>query len=82
VDHFPDAKDSTVIYVMAQQYRLERRYAGPDGVFGRQDMKFVASDNVFGVDPSDPNGKDDIQTLNEIHVPSASPSSSMSVPRT
>ena len=25
--------------------------------------------NVFGVDPSDPNGKDDIQTLNEIHVP-------------
>jgi len=31
-------------------------------------MKFVKADNVFGVDPSDPNGKDDIQTLNEIHV--------------
>ena len=31
-------------------------------------MKFVSDTNVFGVDPSDPNGKDDIQTLNDIHV--------------
>ncbi len=31
-------------------------------------MNFVSGTNVFGVDPSDPNGKDDIQTLNEIHV--------------
>ena len=69
VDHFPDAKNSTVIYIMAQQFAWNIRYAGPDGQFGRQDMKFVSSDNVFGVDPSDPNGKDDIQTLNEIHVP-------------
>jgi cytochrome c oxidase subunit 2 len=73
VDRFPDAKDSTVIYVMAQQYAWNIRYAGPDGVFGRQDMKFISSDNVFGVDPSDPNGKDDIQTLNEIHVPVGKP---------
>jgi len=73
VDHFPDVKDSTVIYVMAQQYAWNIRYAGPDGVFGRQDMKFVSSDNVFGVDPSDANGKDDIQTLNEIHVPVGKP---------
>ena len=69
VDHFPDAKDSTVIYVMAEQFRWNIRYAGPDGVFGRQDMKFISQDNVFGVDPSDPYGKDDIQTVNEIHVP-------------
>ncbi len=69
VDQFPDAKSSTVIYVMAQQYAWNIRYAGHDGAFGRQDMKFVSSDNVFGVDPSDLNGKDDIQTLNEIHVP-------------
>jgi cytochrome c oxidase subunit 2 len=69
VDHFPDAKDATVIYVMAQQYAWNVRYAGPDGVFGRQDMKFVSDGNVFGVDPNDPNGKDDIQLLNEIHVP-------------
>ena len=40
-----------------------------DGKFGRQDMKLISSDNVFGVDPADPAGKDDIQVLNEIHVP-------------
>jgi cytochrome c oxidase subunit 2 len=73
VDHFPDAKDSTVIYVMGQQFAWNVRYAGPDGVFGRQDMKFVSSDNVFGVDPADPAGKDDIVTLNEIHVPVGKP---------
>src|SRR5271156_1138545 len=32
-------------------------------------MKFVTADNVFGVDPTDANGKDDVQVLNEIHVP-------------
>jgi cytochrome c oxidase subunit 2 len=69
VDKFPPAGESTVIQVVAQQFAWNARYAGPDGIFGRQDMKFVKSDNVFGVDPADPNGKDDIQTLNDIHVP-------------
>ena len=32
-------------------------------------MRWVTSDNVFGVDPNDPNGKDDVQTINEMHVP-------------
>lgn len=73
VDQFPAAKDSTVIQVVAQQYAWNARYAGTDGEFGRQDMKFVQLDNVFGVDPSDPNGKDDVQLLNEIHVPLGKP---------
>ena len=68
VDKFPPASESTVIQVVAQQYAWNARYAGLDGIFGRQDMKFVASDNVFGVDPTDANGKDDIQTLNDNHV--------------
>jgi cytochrome c oxidase subunit 2 len=69
VDQFPSASESTVVQVAAQQYSWNVRYAGPDGVFGKQDLKFVAQDNVFGVDPSDPNGKDDPQLVNEIHVP-------------
>jgi cytochrome c oxidase subunit 2 len=51
------------------QFAWNARYAGPDSIFGRQDMKYVATDNVFGVDPTDKNGKDDVQVLNEIHVP-------------
>jgi cytochrome c oxidase subunit II len=73
VDKFPAASDSTVIQIVAQQFAWNARYAGPDGVFGRQDMKFVKSDNVFGVDPTDANGKDDIQVLNDIHVPLGKP---------
>src|SRR5205085_2509949 len=44
-------------------------YPGKDGIFGRQDMHNVTAENVFGVDPKDEHGKDDVQTLNEIHVP-------------
>jgi cytochrome c oxidase subunit 2 len=73
VDHFPDAKNSTVIYVMAQQYAWNVRYAGADGVFGKQDMKYISAGNIFGVDPTDASGKDDIQLLNDIHVPVGKP---------
>lgn len=69
VQSLPADTDCTVIHVVAQQFAWNARYAGPDGIFGKQDMKFVTADNVFGVDPTDKNGKDDVQVLNEIHVP-------------
>jgi cytochrome c oxidase subunit 2 len=73
VDKFPPASESTVIQVVAEQYNWNARYAGPDGIFGRQDMKFVSDTNKFGVDLTDPNGKDDIELANEIHVPVGKP---------
>jgi cytochrome c oxidase subunit 2 len=69
VDKFPKESESTVVQIVAQQFQWNARYPGKDGIFGKQDMRWVTSENVFGVDPADPNGKDDIQTLNEIHVP-------------
>jgi cytochrome c oxidase subunit 2 len=69
VQDFPKPEDSTIIQVMAQQFAWNVRYPGPDGKFGRQDMKLISNDNIFGVDPTDPAGKDDVQLLNEIHVP-------------
>src|SRR5271154_3256917 len=69
VDKFPSASESTVIQVVAQQFAWNARYAGPDGKFGAQEMKLVTADNIFGVDTNDVNAKDDIQVLNEIHVP-------------
>ena len=68
VDKFPEEKDSTVIQVVAQQFAWNVRYPGKDAAFGRQDMQLVKSDNLFGIDPADTKGKDDVQTLNEIHV--------------
>lgn len=69
VSEFPNPKDATTIQIVAQQYAWNVRYPGPDGKFGRQDMTLVSDTNVFGVDPTDPDGKDDIQLLNDIHVP-------------
>jgi len=57
VDAFPEEKDAVVIQVVAEQFRWNARYAGPDGIFGKQDMKFVKEANIFGVDAADPNGK-------------------------
>ena len=73
VDKFPDAAHATVIQVVAQQFAWNARYPGPDGKFGQQQMKLVAENNVFGVDPADPAGKDDIQVFNEMHVPVGKP---------
>jgi cytochrome c oxidase subunit II len=69
VDKFPNKDGSTEVQVVAQQFAWNLRYPGKDGKFGRQDMRWVTPENVFGVDPNDPNGKDDVQTLNEMHVP-------------
>ena len=69
VEKFPTAAEATIVQVVAQQYAWNARYAGADGKFGQQSMNLVAENNVFGVDPADPAGKDDIQILNEMHVP-------------
>jgi cytochrome c oxidase subunit II len=69
VSKIPDAADATKIQVVAQQFDWNFRYPGKDGMFGRQDMHFVKDDNVFGVDPNDPAGKDDVQTQTQMHVP-------------
>lgn len=73
VDAFPKESESTVIQVMGQQFAWNARYAGADGILGKQDVALVSPQNSFGVDPADPNGKDDVQVLNEIHVPVGKP---------
>jgi cytochrome c oxidase subunit II len=69
VQQFPKPENATVIQIMAQQFAWNARYPGPDGQFGQQNMKLISADNIFGVDATDPHGKDDIQLLDEIHVP-------------
>jgi cytochrome c oxidase subunit 2 len=67
----PDAAQSTQVRIMGQQFNWNAQYPGKDNVFGKQDMRFVNNTNLFGVDPADPNGKDDVAVmgLGEMHVP-------------
>lgn len=62
-------EDATEIQVVAQQFAWNGRYAGQDGKFGAQSMQLVEDGNLFGVDPADESGTDDVQVLNEFHVP-------------
>ncbi len=66
-----EAKDATSIQIVAQQFNWNARYPGKDGIFGKQDMRFVEEKNLFGADPNDAAGKDDVALAPspEIHVP-------------
>lgn len=67
---FPAESESTVVHVVAQQFAWNVRYPGADGKAGRQDFHLVnAATNPFGLDPNDPDGKDDFATVNDLHVP-------------
>lgn len=70
---FPKESESTVIQIVGQQFAWNARYPGQDATFGKQEMARVTQENLFGLDPNDPNGKDDVQVLNEIHVPLGKP---------
>jgi cytochrome c oxidase subunit 2 len=59
--------------VTAEQFAWNVRYAGRDGVFGRTDPMFYSLDNPVGLDPADPQGRDDIIGLNVLHAVAGRP---------
>lgn len=52
--------DRLVVEVMGEQWRWNYRFPGPDGIFGRTDVRLTSGDNVFGIDMTDPAAADDI----------------------
>jgi len=69
VNALPDAKNATVIHVIAEQYAWNIHYPGPDGKFGKSSVKLVAPENPIGLDRDDPAAKDDIVTNNQMWLP-------------
>ena len=69
VRQFPAESEATVVRVIAAQFAWNVHYAGADGKFGRTDVKLVAAENPIGLDRSDPNAKDDITDINNLHLP-------------
>ena len=64
----PTGKNIMEVKVVAQQFAWNVHYAGPDGRFGHTSARFLY-DNPIGLDPNDPDGKDDITTMNQIYLP-------------
>ncbi len=74
VDALPERKDTLKLRVVAEQFAWNIHYPGQDGIFGKTDIKFFDKQtNPLGIDPNDPNGKDDITTINQLHLPIGRP---------
>ena len=70
VDAIPPESEALVVQVTGEQFAWNAHYAGPDGVFGRTDIKLLdLQSNPLAVDRSDPAAKDDITTVNQIYLP-------------
>jgi cytochrome c oxidase subunit II len=74
VDHVPPESEALVVHLTAEQFAWNVRYAGPDGVFGRTDVKLIdVQSNPLGLNRSDPAAKDDVTTLNQLYLPANKP---------
>lgn len=52
--------DARVVEILGQQWSWAFRFPGEDGELGAVDARRVGFDNVFGIDPDDPHGQDDV----------------------
>jgi len=60
--------------VLGQQWQWQFRYPGADGVLGTADTEFVSETNPFGINPNDPNGRDDVVVNDpDMHLPVKQP---------
>ena len=70
VDHVPSENEALVVQATGEQFAWNFHYAGPDGKFGRTDIKLLdLQSNPLGVDRSDPAAKDDVTTVNQLYLP-------------
>jgi len=73
--HFAPAPAGALpIQALGKQFAWSFRYPGPDGKFGRTDLKLVNDEggNPFGLDDKDPAAKDDIMSAS-LKIPAGRP---------
>jgi len=69
VKAFPSASEAVVVRLVGEQFAWNVHYPGPDGRFGKTDIKLVTADNPLGLDRRDQDAKDDITTINQMNLP-------------
>ena len=65
----PNDAQALHIRVVAEQFAWNIHYPGKDGKFGSGKIDLIGGDNPLGLDPEDKDGKDDIVTINQLHLP-------------
>ncbi|MGE0355411.1 MAG: c-type cytochrome [Burkholderiales bacterium] len=67
-------KDAAEFEVISQQWHWSYRFPGRDGVLGTVSTRFIDDANPFGLNPDDPNGRDDVLVASqEVHLPLGKP---------
>ena len=63
-------KDAAEFEVVGKQWSWAYRFPGKDGKLGATHVRLITDDNTFGIDPKDPNGRDDVLIdEDEVHLP-------------
>ena len=62
--------EAAVFEVVGQQWHWRFRFPGKDGKLGTVDTRHVSDKNPFGMNPDDPDGRDDVLISSpELHLP-------------
>lgn len=70
VSRMPPAGEALIVQITGEQFAWNIHYAGPDGRFGRTDIRLVdAQENPLGLDRHDPGARDDVVSLNQMYLP-------------
>ncbi|MCY4635449.1 MAG: cytochrome c oxidase subunit II [Acidobacteria bacterium] len=69
VNDIPPEEEATVVNMIGKQFEWISHYPGADGRFGRRDISLITPTNNIGLDRSDPNGADDIVSINQMNLP-------------
>jgi cytochrome c oxidase subunit 2 len=64
----PRSSNPLQLRVVAEQFAWNIHYPGVDNKFGKTDVKLVSGTNPLGLDLNDPAAKDDITTVNQLHL--------------
>jgi cytochrome c oxidase subunit 2 len=63
-------EDASIVEAVGQQWHWSFRFPGADGELGASDASLITPENPFGLDPQDPQGRDDVLVANpELHLP-------------
>ncbi len=63
-------EEAAELEAVGQQWQWSFRLPGKDGVLGTTSPKNISDDNPFGLNPDDPNGRDDVLIEDsEVHIP-------------
>ena len=69
VNDIPPEEEATVVRMLGKQFEWHSHYPGADGRWGRRDISLITPTNSIGLDRSDPNGADDIVSINQMNLP-------------